>query len=654
MGYLRKYLQQVGLVSTLLIVGVLGGLMAPLPSEAAPTVTLKVDSGTATSILTATGTCTVETGYTACYTIATNLTVDGVPPQGTTLPVRSYLVRNAPGATARLRVADLSGQDKLSLVGVQFIPAPLAGQTVANWNTATNTTANTSETHTLTITISNAFDSPTANTTNAGNYAWAIRAGGEFRAGPTAAGACGGAACNTIGDSVTFPGTGTFSTALVNKPILSPAGSPANTSPLSFAVAGPTNPIVSFNGLSNATLGQVNPTYPTFVCDDNGSTAGGACKPSITEVMTVTLKGPDSFVLVNGGDGFGASCAATLTATQQKQIALLTKLVAFLNWWESRHRNLQLSAFIDKIELFLATVNTVDPNCGGATLINLDIATAATLDQVAFVADGAVEAEPAPEGTITINKSVCSGGVCSGLTPVQFTFSINTGENPPIVANVTTNAAGLGTTVVSVPEGIYNVVESPQSSWILTQSSCGGGNTNGVTVSVGSNVTCNFRNSPATANDLGIRLTWGAQPLDLDSHLYIPNGYHVFYPTLNQGSLDVSPFADLDLDDISGFGPENITVVRWMKGTYQYFVHNFNGTFSPGMTGSPARVELIQNGVTTTYVPPPGGEGTNLYWHVFNVTVNEETCVVSIVPINAWLASPPTPITRTESLCPDN
>ena len=54
-GISTKVLQQVGLVSTLLIVGILGGLMAPLPSEAAPTVTLKVDSGTATSILTATG-----------------------------------------------------------------------------------------------------------------------------------------------------------------------------------------------------------------------------------------------------------------------------------------------------------------------------------------------------------------------------------------------------------------------------------------------------------------------------------------------------------------------------------------------------------------------------------------------------------------------
>ena len=101
MEYLRKYLPQAGLVSTLLIVGILGGLMAPLPSEAVPTVTLKVDSGTATSILTATGTCPVETGYTACYTINTGLTLPGA---GAAVN-RSYNVRNAPGATARLRVA---------------------------------------------------------------------------------------------------------------------------------------------------------------------------------------------------------------------------------------------------------------------------------------------------------------------------------------------------------------------------------------------------------------------------------------------------------------------------------------------------------------------------------------------------------------------
>ncbi|MBI5315398.1 MAG: hypothetical protein HZB34_05455 [Nitrospirae bacterium] len=395
MRYPRKFVQRIGLVSTLLIGGVFGGLMTPLPSEALPpTVTLKVDNGTPASILSTTNTssaCTtteLTLGYTHCYAINTALTVAGA---GAAVN-RSYNVRNAPGATARLRVGDNAGSDKFSLIGVQFIPA------VTNWGSAA---ANANETHVLTIAMSNIFDSA-ANVNNKGTYVWAIRAGGEFRAGPTTAGACTGftttGVCNNIGNSVTFPGTGTFSPALTNRNILSPAGSVANTQPLSFTVAGPTTAIVSFNGLTNTTLGQVNPTYPSFVCDLNGGNLDttDVCKPTITQTMTVTLKGPDSFVLVNGGDAFGANCDATLTAKQQKQIAFLTKLVKFLNWWESTHPNPRLSAFIDKIEAFLAVVNTVDPNCGGATLVNLDIATAAALDQVAFAASGGAEGEPAP------------------------------------------------------------------------------------------------------------------------------------------------------------------------------------------------------------------------------------------------------------------
>ena len=56
-----RHLRWVGLLFSLLIVGVLGGLMAPLPSDAAQaggttapsyvSVTLQVDSGTAVNIL---------------------------------------------------------------------------------------------------------------------------------------------------------------------------------------------------------------------------------------------------------------------------------------------------------------------------------------------------------------------------------------------------------------------------------------------------------------------------------------------------------------------------------------------------------------------------------------------------------------------------
>ncbi len=152
----------------------------------------------------------------------------------------------------------------------------------------------------------------------------------------------------------------------------------------------------------------------------------------------------------------------------------------------------------------------------------------------------------------------------------------------------------------------------------------------------------------SATNGLSIKLTWGARPLDLDSHLYAPNGNHVWYS--EQGSLVNLPHANLDVDDTTSFGPEVVTIVRLMQGTYQYFVHNFTGTTNPGIAGSPTRVELTRNGGTTVFVPS-GAEGTNRYWHGFNIIVDAQ-CNVIIQPVNTWLTnpSPPTPIAAT--LCP--
>jgi hypothetical protein len=496
-----RHLRWIGLVSSLLIVGVLGGLLAPLPSEAVPTVTVQFDGVVVSPSILITSTCTsteVTLGYTACYGIRTGTT------QYAGSLTRKFMIQNAPGATARLRVADKLGQDKFSLIGVQFVPV------LTNWGSAT---ANTNEQHVLTITMANTFDSA-VNIANSGTYVYAMRAGGEFRAGPsptTAPTACAGltptGSCNTIGDSVTYPGKGTFSPTLQNVDILRPAGSTSNTQPLKFTVAGPTVPIVSFDGLTNTTLGQVNPTYPSFICDQDGSSGGVVCKPTITQTMTVTLKGPDSFVLVNGQDTFAANCATQLSDKQEQQIAFLTKLVKFLNWLEGQRPSPRLSAFIDKIEAFLATITSnPDPDCPGATLVNLDIAIAAANDQVAFMADGAVPADPAPAtGTITINKHI--NEACGGLeqppcAPHTFSFSIS-GISNDYGASVTTDGTGNGSTEVPVNADTYSMGENPTPGWSLSSSDCDDGSTTGVEVSSGGNVTCTFNNSPVPAAGTG-------------------------------------------------------------------------------------------------------------------------------------------------------
>ena len=585
MRSLRKYLQRVGLVSTLLISGVLGGLLAPLPSDAAgvvkpPELTLQVDglpTTTATgatlpgtSILGASVPCNaadVGLGYTACYAININ---PATVYSGTNN--RMYRIQNATGATARLRVGDNAGQDNFTLIGVQFIPVNSSSQsvtTVTNWGTPA---ANTTEQHILTIRMKNKFNSA-ANVNNATTaVAFGMRSGGEFRSAPLSTpvpttslfcgtattGTVGTVRCSTVGDSVVFTGKGIFS-GTTSDDILSPgAPTASNSQPLSLTVGtgSATASIVSYDGLTNPTVGQVNPTYPRFNCKDDAWPT--TCQPEITLTMTATLKGPDTFVLVNGGDGYCAICTFVDNSKLTRFITLLTKARDFLILIEPSYPSAGLRAIIDQINVFLANFNTTtDPTCPeGAKYIETISRLAALTDQMAFTADGAVPADIAPQ----------------------------------------------------------------------------------------------------TITDLGIRLTWGAVPTDLDSHLYIPNGLEVFYSTM--GSLVSSPYAKLDVDITTGNGPEVVTVAQWMKGTYQYFVHDYsnrsNLSILDPMTGSPARVELIRNGVVTPLYVPPAGEGTNRYWHVFDINVDAQ-CVVTIVPVspvNAWsVAAPVRPNTIPEELC---
>jgi hypothetical protein len=143
-----------------------------------------------------------------------------------------------------------------------------------------------------------------------------------------------------------------------------------------------------------------------------------------------------------------------------------------------------------------------------------------------------------------------------------------------------------------------------------------------------------------SAGGFNIKLTWGASPSDIDSHLFTPNGDHVYFG--DKGALTGLPFVNLDVDDTSSFGPEVVTLTKVMQGTYIYAVHNFSGTQSPGITESPARVELTRDGNTSVFVPPTG-EGTKVWWHVFNIVVDAQ-CNVLVTPVNAWLDQAPIPL----------
>ena len=266
-----RRLRWVRLVFSLLFVGVLGGLMAPLSPEAAvATLTLQVDSGSPVNILTG-STATCPTGYNKCYTVTST-------PEALGNNSKRFKVIAAPNTlitAPKLFINDIASQDALKLTAVSFVPT-----STASW-------PNT-ESHVLKIVMTNTFD---AAPNGVGNYVFALRTGGYLQAGGTVS------PIYTQYDLVRFEGRGTFSPTLVNVPLLNVSPATVNLNPLQLQVAN-TATATSF------TLNQVI-TYPTFACDADGGGTGTQCKPIITLTMTATLYGPDSLVLTDSNDALG-------------------------------------------------------------------------------------------------------------------------------------------------------------------------------------------------------------------------------------------------------------------------------------------------------------------------------------------------------------
>ncbi len=132
------------------------------------------------------------------------------------------------------------------------------------------------------------------------------------------------------------------------------------------------------------------------------------------------------------------------------------------------------------------------------------------------------------------------------------------------------------------------------------------------------------------ADEIRIVLTWNEKPLDEDSHLVGPTpnnkAFHTWYADKKYG-YNGELYADLDHDDTDSYGPETTTIRKRVDGTYTFYVHNYSGNGPGGadtLSASGAKVE-IYNGSNATPVKIyhiPAGSGKEIYWNVFNMTVN--------------------------------
>ncbi|MEI8014862.1 MAG: hypothetical protein WCH20_08495 [Nitrospira sp.] len=255
-----RYIGWVGFVPSLLMVGVLGGLMAPPPSEA---MTITIDGLDVTGSVTP---YTCETGYSSCWYITTAintpLTIAGT---NDTWKVADVSTTNR----ARVRINDVGGTpatnvDKMNLTGIKLTPT-----------TSTKKTAHIIITHTY------------STGQGLGDYQWGMGVTGQFEPGPNATD-------TVLNNQFVLIGTGNFDTPDTTDPAIEIGRLDKG------AFRTPQAP--GSKGIVTQTL---NPRTVKASCNTNGS---NTCRPTIKFDFQTTVEGTDALVLTDSLLATGITC----------------------------------------------------------------------------------------------------------------------------------------------------------------------------------------------------------------------------------------------------------------------------------------------------------------------------------------------------------
>ena len=273
----------------------------------------------------------------------------------------------------------------------------------------------------------------------------------------------------------------------------------------------------------------------------------------------------------------------------------------------------------------------------GLTIASLDVA-----------GTDAVETQPvtllstSSEGSNGVAGNVSSATTGQGIANVTIQFRNNWGSSGAVVDTVTTDAEGNYS--IELPRGYYTATYSVDVYFTHVE------NVMSLSMESGIPQTAVLNPADMSEGEYRVVLTWGETPSDLDSHLYgqtetSDEMFHVYFAD-KQYIENGAVVAELDVDDVTSYGPETVTIIRDVApgSVYRYSVHDFtNGGVSESyeMSNSGATVKVYK-GTTLlrTYNVP--GNTPGYIWNVFEL--NGDGIITSFNTINSEYSSMYVPV----------